>query len=340
VTLRDVARAAEVHPGTASKALNEATRDRVAPGTVRRVLAAAERLGYQPNTFARGLRTRRSYAVGVVLPDLANPLFPPIVRGVEKLLAKAGYATLIVDTDNDPAAEERLLAMLRARHADGFIIATARREHPVVEKAVADGVPMVLVNRLTDAALVPAVAGDEVAGISSAVEHLVSLGHRRIGHLAGPQDLSTGFGRYRAFLDAIQRFELAAADCPIAFADAYNEAAGLQAARGMLAAPVPPTAIMAGNDLIALGCLDAMAEVGLNCPADVSVIGFNDLPMLARLDPPLTTVHLPQEDIGAEAAKLLLDCINEPGGSAKRLLLPCHLTVRGSTASPMPPRPR
>jgi LacI family transcriptional regulator len=330
VTLRDVARFADVHPGTASKALNEATRDRVAPATVRRVLEAAERLGYQPNTFARGLRTSRSYAVGVVLPDLTNPLFPPIVRSVEKVLAAAGYTTLIVDTDNDPAAEERLMTMLRARHADGFIIATARREHPVAEAG--DRVPMVLVNRLTETALVPAVAGDEAAGIATAVEHLVSLGHHRIGHLAGPQDLSTGFGRYRAFLDATQRLGLASADCPISFADSYSEASGLRAAREMLAAA--PTAIVAGNDLIALGCLDALAEAGLNCPSDVSLVGFNDMPMLARLDPPLTTVHLPQEEIGTEAARLLLDRIARPDGPAKRLLLPCHLTVRGSTARP------
>jgi LacI family transcriptional regulator len=334
VTLRDVARAAQVHPGTASKALNEATRSQVASATAQRVLAAAERLGYQPNTLARGLRTRRSYAVGVVLPDLTNPLFPPIVRGAEQALAAAGYITLIVDTDNDPAVEERLMTMLRARRADGYLIATARREHPLVEQAAADGLPMVLVNRVTEVALVPAVAGDEVAGVASAIEHLVSLGHRRIGHLAGPQDLSTGFGRYQAFLAAGRRFGLAAADCPVTFADAYSEPAGVQAARQMLSQPARPTAIVAGNDLIAIGCLDVLAEMGLRCPSDVSVIGFNDMPMLARLDPPLTTVQLPQQEIGAEAARLLLESIASPGGPAKRLLLPCRLVIRASTAAP------
>lgn len=336
VTLRDVARAADVHPGTASKALNEATRDRVAAATVVRVLAAAERLGYQPNTFARGLRTRRSYAIGVVLPDLTNPLFPPIVRGAEQTLAAAGYLALIVDTGNDPAVEERLMATLQARNADGYLIATARREHPLIERAAADGLPMVLVNRVTETVLVPAVAGDEVSGITAAVEHLVALGHRRIGHLAGPQELSTGLGRYQAFQAAIRRFGLADADCPVTFADAYNEAAGVVAARRLFTRPGRPTAIVAGNDLIALGCLDVLTELGLHCPTEVSVVGFNDMPMLGRLDPPLTTVQLPQQEIGAEAARLLLERINEPEMAAKRLLLPCPLIVRASTAAPAP----
>lgn len=130
VTLADVARKARVHPGTASKALNPATRHRVAADTVRRIVRAAESLGYEPNSLARGLRTQRSRTIGVLIPDLANPLFPPIVRGIEQVLGAADHLALLTDTDNDPDREERLVAMLQGRRSDGFIVATARREHP------------------------------------------------------------------------------------------------------------------------------------------------------------------------------------------------------------------
>ena len=335
VSLADVAREVGVHPGTASKALNPATRSRVAAPTARRVLAAAERLGYHPNTLARGLRTRQSYSVGLIVPDLTNPLFPPIARGVEEVLGDAAYTLLVVNTDNDPRRQERQFAALRARQCDGFIVATAHREDRLVEQAAEQQLPMVLVNRLTDARLVPGVAGDETHAVTDAVEHLVGLGHRRIAHVAGPQELSTGFGRYRAFLDAIGRSQLASDDCPVAFAGAYSEAAGAAAMREVLHRSTLATAVVAGNDLLALGCLDALTERGLRCPRDVSVVGFNDMPMMSRTSPPMTTIQLPKREIGVEAARLLLERIADPSTpDTRRLLLHCRLVVRGSTAEP------
>jgi LacI family transcriptional regulator len=334
-TLADVARAAGVHPGTASKALNPDTQWRVSAGTVRRVVAAAEKLGYQPNAFARALRTRRSHLAGVIVPDLTNPLFPPIVRGIEKALGQAGYTAVIANSDNDPERERSLFAALRARQADGFILATARRQDPLVDAAVAEGVPMVLVNRLTDRRAVPAVAPDEAAGIAAAVDHLTGLGHRRIGHISGPQELSTGYLRYRAFLEAVDRHGLDPGRCPVVFADAYSDEAGRAASRELFAADPAVTAVLAANDLLALGCLDTLVAAGRSCPADVSVVGFNDMPMISRLAPPLTTVHVPQREIGEAAARLLLQQLEEPVNlRPSSLLLGCDLVVRGSTAPP------
>jgi LacI family transcriptional regulator len=337
VSLADVAREVGVHPGTASKALNPATRSRVSPPTARRVLAAAERLGYHPNTLARGLRTRQSYSVGLIVPDLTNPLFPPIARGVEEVLGEAAYTLLVVNTDNDTLRQERQIAALRARQCDGFIVATAHREDPLVEQAAEQQLPMVLVNRVTDASLVPAVAGDETKAVTDAVEHLVRLGHRRIAHVAGPQELSTGFGRYRAFIDAIGRSELASDDCPVTFAGEYSEHAGLTAMRDLLDRPARATAVVAANDLLALGCLDALSERNLRCPRDFSIVGFNDMPMMSRTSPPMTTIQLPKREIGVEAARLLLERIADPSArDTRRLLLQCDLVVRGSTAKPRP----
>src|SRR5829696_9400292 len=150
VTLKDVARLAGVHAGTASRALNEDTRSLVSEETARRVLAAGEELGYRPNPIARGLKTSRSYTIGVVIPDLLNPLFPPIARGIEERLEPAGYTSLLANTDNDAERERLSFEALRARQVDGFIAASARREHPLFHDLAANGLPLVLVNRTTD----------------------------------------------------------------------------------------------------------------------------------------------------------------------------------------------
>ena len=337
-TLADVARAAGVHPGTASKALNPQSRHRVAARTVRKVLAAAETLGYQPNTMARGLRTRRSFTIGLLLPDLTNPLFPPIVRGVEEVLGADGLVALVVNTDNDAEREQLLFDALRARQCDGFILATARRVDPVVEKAASQKIPTVLVNRFTDERLLPVVAGDEAEGVRSAVAHLTALGHRRIAHVAGPQELSTGLIRHRAFVDAMARAGLDPTACPIVFATAYGEAAGQVAAAELLDAPGGlPTAIFAANDLLALGTIDALRARGLSCPKDVSVVGFNDMPLMSRIQPALTTVEVPKREMGVQAALLLRERIRDAATpDARSVLLSCPLIVRASTGPVRP----
>jgi LacI family transcriptional regulator len=334
-TLADVARAAGVHPGTASKALGADWQGIVAASTMRKVRAAADRLGYQPNAIARSLRTRRSFSVGVLIPDLTNPLFPPIVRGLEEVFRTEGLVGLVVNTDNDLARAASVFAALQARQCDGYVLATARRSDPLVEEMARLGTPAVLINRLTDRRLLPAVAGDEVAGVASAVEHLVELGHRSIAHIAGPPDLSTGYVRERAFRESVRRYDLVASDCPSVTADAYSEAAGHTAALSLLAGSQHPTAIVASNDLLALGAIDGLRERGLTCPDNVSVVGFNDMPFLGRMSPALTTIRLPKREIGVQAARLLLERLTDSSEpDARCILLPCPLIVRESTAPP------
>src|ERR1700678_3698221 len=167
--------------------------------TAERVLRAAEELGYQPNTVARSLRTARSSSIGVVVPDLTNPLFPPIVRGIEAELTPRGYVLLIVNTDNSARQEEQLIASLRSRSIDGLILATARLSHPLIETLAQSARRVVLVTRRRGGLPLPCVIPDDAAGIRLAVEHLAGLGHRRIAHIAGPQDTSTGIARMGAF---------------------------------------------------------------------------------------------------------------------------------------------
>jgi LacI family transcriptional regulator len=334
VTIRDVARVAKVHPGTVSRALNEQTRGLVNEDTAERVLRAAEELGYRPNPIARGLKTNRSYTIGVLIPDITNPLFPPILRGIEDRLDEAGYTSLIVNTENDADRERTRLAAMRARQVDGFISATARLDRRLLDELSAAGVPLVLVNRSLEDRSLPAVTVDDRAGIRLAVEHVASLGHRRIGHIAGPQNTSTGHRRYLGFQEAMRTAGLPAPDGNIAFSEWFTEDEGARICAELLDRDGDLTALVAANDLLAIGCYDTLEARGIRCPQDISVVGFNDMPFVDHLRPPLTTVRVPQREIGTVAADLLLERLANDSESPREILLEPTLVVRGSTARP------
>jgi LacI family transcriptional regulator len=334
VTIRDVARVAKVHPGTVSRALNEDTRALVNPDTADRVIAAAAELGYRPNRIARGLKTSRSHTIGVLIPDITNPLFPPILRGIEDRLDEAGYTLLIVNTDNDSKRERVYLDAMRARQVDGFISATARLDRELLLELAEAGTPLVLVNRSLEDGSVPAVTVDDREGIALAVEHVVALGHQRIGHVAGPQNLSTGHRRHLGFVEAMRDAGLEVPPEHVRFGAFFTEEEGARACDELLDAAPGLTAIVAGNDLMAIGCYDALEQRRLTCPDDISIVGFNDMPFVDRLRPPLTSVRVPQREIGKVAADLLLEQLAGGDEPATEILLEPTLMVRGSTARP------
>src|SRR5216683_3956071 len=264
-TLRDVAAAARVHPATASRALNPETRILVSEDTARRVTDAAARLGYRPNPVARSLRTRRSHTVGVLIPDLNNPLFPPIVRGLEDRLATAGYVALIGNTDSDDERERMVFEQMRARHVDGLVVATARLRHPLLAEAARAEMPVVLINRLAQDYSFPSVSVDNERGVRMAVAHLSALGHRRIAHIAGPQEMSTGLSRYRGFVTAMESGGLQVDGDLIVFAKAFTVEEGMRCSRlllergaGGVGTGTGCTAIAAANDMLAVGCYAAL----------------------------------------------------------------------------------
>jgi LacI family transcriptional regulator len=333
VTLKDVARRASVHPATASRALNPETRLLVSEETAGRVLAAAAELGYRPNAVARSLRTRRSHTIGVLIPDLNNPLFPPIVRGLADRLETYGYVALIGNTDGDDARERRVFEQMRARHVDGYVLATAHLRNPLLDDAARAGVPVVLMNRIAADSNFPSVTVDNERGVELAIRHLVALGHREIAYLAGPQDVSTGLARYRGFQAAMTGAGLDVASGRVAFARAFSIEEGYRCARQLLALSDRCTAVAAGNDMLAVGCYLALDEAGLRCPADISVVGFNDMPFIDMLRPPLTTISFSHQRVGAEAAELLMERLNGKTGPVKVIYLAPELMVRGSTAA-------
>jgi LacI family transcriptional regulator len=336
VTLRDVARVAGVHPATVSRALNEETRTLVNDETAKRVLKAAEELGYQPNPIARGLKTNRSYTIGVLIPDLTNPLFPPILRGIEDHLETGGYTPLTANTDNDPERELLDSQTMRARQVDGIIAATARRDHRLHDALLEAGIELVLVNRRQPDMPVSSATADDRLGMRLSVEHLVALGHTRIAHLAGPLDYSTGLDRHGSFHETMRAAGLEPDPELVLVSEAFTESEGARLCAQLIDAGRRFTAIAAANDLLALGCYDIFAERGVRCPEDISVIGFNDMPFAARFQPPLTTIRIPHYEIGKAAAQLMLERLQDGGSPPREVMLEPSLVVRGSTARVVP----
>lgn len=333
VTIAEVAALAGVHKGTVSRALSGATEGQVNEATVRRVQAAAAELGYVPNIVARGLRTSLSMTVGVIIPDLTNPIFPPMVRGIENYLAPRGYTALVANSDGREQLERAAFDSLLARRVDGFILGTGHTDDPLLADAAERDVAVVLINRGTAEGVgFPLVTGDDASGISAAVDHLASLGHRRVLHLAGPVDFTTSIVRADAFAAAADRRKLRH---ETTWLPALSIEAGQEAMDGVLSdRRAAWTAVVASNDLVALGVMRSLRAHGLDCPADVSVVGFNDMPFAADFSPPLTTVHVPHLQMGAECARLLLEGISAGSQNSGTTSLPVSLMVRESTAPP------
>lgn len=330
VTIKDIADLVGVHHSTVSRALSREQRSKISPSVVRKVEKAAEKLHYYPNVAASALKQNRSFAVGVLIPDLMNPVFPPIIRGIEDTLESESYMLITANTDDTSDKEWQALRMMRGRSIEGLIIATARREDPIVDECIQSEIPFVLVNRNVDRGGVNAVISDEDYGIRATLDHLTELGHKRIAYVAGPDDTSTGHERREAFANNM-RLRGLNPDVVI-MTDHFTIEEGKRALADLLASGADFTAVVAGNDLIALGCVDALMEAGQNVPEDVSVVGSNDMPLLSRMSPPLTTVRIPKYEMGAQAAKALLDTISGNWLEPVVVRLQPRLIVRNSTA--------
>ena len=334
ITIIDVARAASVHPSTVSRVLNGRVELSLLPETRERVIAAAARLGYRPSALARSLRLRRTFTLGMLVPNIDNPLFPPIIKGVEDVAHARGYNLILCNTEDSSEREATYLRVLRERQVDGLLIASSFMADSTIAELRRDRFPFVLVNRGSRGANDLAVLVDNQVGVAEVIEHLVGLGHRRIGIVAGPQTTMTGQQRLAAARASLREHGVKLDPALVAVAEAFSQEAGYRAARRLVLATEPPTAIFGANDLIALGVLRAIREVGLECPDHISLVGFNDIPQAEFFGPPLTTVHVPQRDMGTQAATMLIAQIEGKDIPAPRVVAEAHLVVRGSTAAP------
>jgi LacI family transcriptional regulator len=302
-----VAREAGVSLMTVSRVINN--KEGVSQATRERVQAVIERLGYRPSDIARGLVTKRTGTLGLVIPDVSNPFFAEVVRGAEHIAYDAGYNVFLCNTGEDAQRELEVLQSLEEKRVDGIVVCGSRLEESALEEAVAGHLAAVLVNRRLESDDVGIVLIDDMAGGQMTTNHLLQAGHRAIGYLAGPSASRGGQWRaegYRAALEA------AGVD--------YNPnwvhhclpmvEGGREAVREFLPAHPELTALFCYNDLVAIGALQACADLGRGVPDDIAIVGFDDIPLAALVSPALTTCLVPRYDLGSAAMQLLLDKIS------------------------------
>lgn len=327
--IQAVARQAGVSTATVSRYLSgERVRSH------ERVAAAIEALDYQPSRTARGLRMGRHLAVGVVVPDITNPFFAAVTRGIEEVITPAGLQVVIANSSESVAREAELVRDLE-RRVDGILLAPATETDVVPSRLVASGTPVVFVDRLvTSSGDFDCVEVDNAAGARLAAEHLLDLGHRDIALVSGPQSCTPGRKRHEEFLAALAQRGLTPPPEHLEIAD-FTEAGGAAAMERLLDLPERPTAVFVANNLMVVGALKVIRARGLRIPEAISVIGFDDLDLGALLDPPLTVIDRPTLAQGAAAGRLMLARLDQPERPCESLTLPVELVVRGSTAAPL-----
>jgi LacI family transcriptional regulator len=330
VTLEQVANAAGVSIPTASRALHGTYP--VAKSTKLRVLQAAENLCYRPNIVARSLRTEQTYTIGIVVDDIGSPFSPLIIRGIQDYLQEHAYFSIIVNADRNPDIETKALHDLISRSIDGIILVESylRGANPALDLA---NKPYVFVHRLFSGGAPNSITADESFGAHLAMEHLTSLGHRRIGHISGPEGWDATVDRLAAYREVLAQQALDY-DPELVREGDWGMESGLAATRALLSLPQRPTAIFAANDPMAFGALHAVQEAALRVPDDIAVIGYDDQ-QIARLSrPSITTVTLPCYDMGLASAQLLIGLLDGQGLPAQPIRLRGNLIVRQSSGAP------
>src|SRR6202048_5030441 len=295
VTLKELAARAQVHPSTISRVPNTDPGLRIGATTRSRIEALLRETDYRPNGIARGLKLRQTYVLAVVIPDVTNPFFGALFRGVEDGASPRGYNVLLCNTDGSPERQRSHVQRLHGRRGEGVILASRFLTDPTVRWLRPQRIPFVLVNRFSDDDHDPFVGSDDLLGGRIATEHLAQLGHRRIGHLAGKPTVSTGVMRRRGYVPALSDAVLTP-DPHLVIESGYTEEGGARAAERLLAREDPPTALFAVTDMTAVGAFGAARRMGVRIPEDVAIVGYNDIPLATRMAPPLTTVHVPIHD--------------------------------------------
>lgn len=329
VTMADVAREVGVSLMTVSRVVND--KEDVSPTTRQRVLDAIERLGYRPSGIARSLATRRTGTLGLVVPDVANPFFSDVARGVEQVAYAEGYNVFLCNTEEDPQRELAVLESLEEKRVDGLVLCSSRLDDDELRTALAFHSAAVLINRRLedDGCRVGAVLVDDVLGGRQATQHLLDRGHQLIGFLTGPSGSRSGRCRVQGY-----RAALLAAALPYDPALTRNCSPVVEGGRevtcALLAVHPELTALLCYNDLVAVGALRACADLGRRVPDDVAVVGFDDIPLAALVTPPLTTCRAPRYELGLQAMHLLLDQIVGRPGKCEEIVLRPELVVRAS----------
>jgi LacI family transcriptional regulator len=337
-TIRDVAERAGVSVGTVSHVL-------AGSGTVsavrrERVLAAIRDLDYRLNPIARSLKTRQTKMLGAVVADITNPFYPQLVRGAEDAALKRHYILITVNTDDQVEREREVMAMLLARRVDGLLLVPSpnAKDRSHIVAALAAGTPLVAVDRYVEGIETDSVAVNNSKGVQMAMNHLIRLGHKRIAYVGADWELSNTRQRRRGYEQALHDAGIPLDPAILCFGD-FRQPSGYRLTKELCLSSDPPTAIFAGNAMMGMGALQAVQELGLKCPQEISIAIFDDLPFMNIVQPHPTAVSQPAYAIGVRAADLLIDRIEGKAmpREPQRIELDPELLVRGSTG-PVPAR--
>ena len=331
-TIADVAHRSGVSTATVSRVLSGAVPARAA--TRERVLAAARELDYRPSGIARALKRSETRTIGLLITDIGNPFFPQIVRAIEDEAHRRGYGVVLCNAADDPDRELAYLDLLLERRVDGLIVASAQMTRRHADRLLAVPMPVVLVNAHAPTGGLPSITVAHRHGARLAAEHLLSLGHRRLAHVAGPRPHAAAARlRLAGVTDALRAAGIDPGSLLVAEGDEHV-LGGERATERLLEEVPPPTGIVCYNDLSAIGALRAIRAAGLRVPADVSVIGFDDIEPAAWTEPPLTTIRQPTDELGRWAAERLTTALSDAGTQPAQVVLEPSLVVRGSTGPP------
>ncbi|HEX8294423.1 MAG TPA: LacI family DNA-binding transcriptional regulator [Pyrinomonadaceae bacterium] len=329
--IKDVAREAGVSTATVSHVINGTKY--VTDDTRKRVLDAIERCEYHPNAHARSLASGRSNMLGLLISDISNPFFPEVVKSIEAAAFEHGYNVILLNTNYDPERAADYVRRLSELKMAGVALMTSELDSELFHEITRRQVSVVFDSHDLASDHMSNICVDYAAGIEEAVRHLVSLGHRRIAHIAGASRIPSGVIRREAFLDFMKRY-LPDEPAPAVYEGDFRLDGGRAAASEMLSAPEMPTGVVVANDMMALGARREFRKAGLSIPRDISLVGFDDIAFAALSEPPLTTVCSPRAEIGRRVVEALVTMIERPDQKGSELRIPTHLITRDSTAPP------
>jgi DNA-binding LacI/PurR family transcriptional regulator len=329
--IKDVAREAGVSTATVSHVVNNTKY--VSDDTRKRVLDAIKRCEYHPNAHARSLASGRSNMLGLLVSDISNPFFPEVIKSIEAAAFEHGYNVILLNTNYDPERAAEYVRRLSELKMAGVALMTSELDSELFQAITRRQVSVVFDSTDLATERMSNICVDYAAGINEAVRHLVSLGHRRIAHIAGSSRIPSGVIRHEAFLD-FMKLHLPDEPPPAVYEGDFRLDGGRRAASEMLAAPELPTAVVVANDMMALGAMREFRKAGLSIPGDISVVGFDDIAFAALAEPPLTTVCSPRVEIGRRVVEALVTMIEQPERQGVEVRIPTHLITRDSTAPP------
>lgn len=326
-----MAREAGVSTATVSHVINGTKY--VTDDTRKRVQEAIDRCEYHPNAHARSLASGRSNMLGLLVSDIANPFFPEVIKSIEAAAFEHGYNVILINTNYDPERAAEYVRRLSELMMAGVALMTSELDSELFHEITRRQISVVFDSHDVAGDRMSNICVDYAAGIEEAVRHLVSLGHRRIAHIAGASRIPSGIIRRDAFLDFIARY-LPDEPPPAVYEGDFRLDGGRRAASEILAAPELPTAVIVANDMMALGAMREFRKAGLSIPTDISIVGFDDIAFAALSEPPLTTVCSPRAEIGRRVVEALVKMIEHPEQKGSELRIPTHLITRDSTAPP------